>query len=164
MIVAHDWPAGRSRPQKLSFVLTDAQAGPFPVSSEAIWCLEENGNYRVRNIPFFIDGVSFDDVIEVEPEATDGKWRIRRVVLASGNSTIWMYAKESVRGLQLVDRLVATGCGVEGGVIPDLFAINVPAGNEIAEVIAVLDDAIEEGLIDVDYPSIRHPGVSVSED
>jgi hypothetical protein len=145
-------------------VLTGAQADPFPVASEAIWCFEENGNYRVRNIPFFIDGVSFDDVVEVEPEATDGKWRIKGVVIPSGNSTIWLYAKESASGARLVDRLVSMGCGVEGGVILDLFAINVPAGNDIAKVIAVLNDAIEEGLADVDYPSIRHPGVGVSED
>ena len=155
-IADHELLSDRARLQKIPFALTGAQAGPFPVSTEAMWCVEELGNYRVKNVPFFIDGLSFDDLIAISREGAEGAWRIQGVVEPSGNSTIWIYAGDSTEGEKLVDRLIAMGCGAEAGVIPDLYAINVPASHSISDVYAVIDVGVEERLIEVDYPSIRH--------
>lgn len=77
------------KPIKLSFLLTAEQAGPFPVSSETLWCQPIGMNYRVRNIPFFIDKVSLDDTISVF-QLPNGFFEINAVIVPSANSTIWL--------------------------------------------------------------------------
>jgi hypothetical protein len=140
---------------KLSILLTEDQAGDFPVSSETIWCIEEGEFFRVKNVPFFIDQVSFDDVISVR-ESADGFFEIIDVILPSSNSTIWLYFKTGSAEQAVLDKLIQKGCGVEGGVFDGYYAINVPGAVDIDVIYSVIDEVMESGKVLVDYPSIRH--------
>lgn len=139
----------------LTFQLTEEQAGPFPVSTESLWCLPVGENFRVRNIPFFIDDISFDDVISVTP-VSDGVFSVANVVAASKNSTIWVCCRAEEYEAPFTNKLLALGCGVEGGVLKGYYAVNVPADVGIKAVCSVIDEAESAGKIYVDYPSIRH--------
>lgn len=140
---------------KLSFVLTKEQAGPFPVSTETLWCRHEAGNYRVKNVPFFIDEISFDDLISVRA-LDDGNFEIESVIAPSQNTTIWLYFKNGADENALLDELLSDGCGIEGGVIDGYYAINVPKSVAIDRVYSLISDAESDGMIMADYPSIRH--------
>jgi hypothetical protein len=139
---------------KLSFKLTDEQMGPFPVSVESLWCESEGIYYRVKNAPFFIDGISFDDLIAVS-KIDDHLYRIDSVEAPSKNSTIWVYSKDEVQGGRLLESLNKLGCGIEGGVFPDYYAVNVPGTTDLDFILKILNDAESSGWIACDYPSIR---------
>ncbi len=141
--------------KRLNFLLTADQAGPFPVSTETIWCQAEGDNYRVKNVPFFIDDISFDDVIAVR-SLGDGFFKIVNVVTESGNSTVWLYFKGGADGTDLTAKLLSIGCGVEGGVIDGYYAINVPEAVDINLVYSAISESERHGLVIADYPSIRH--------
>ena len=147
---------GDQTPVKLTFALSEEEIGPYPVSSEALWCTPENGNFRLKNIPFFLEGVSFDDIVSVVREG-EHLHRISKVVNPSSNSTLWISIQDSKNGLPLLDALTALGCGVEGGVLEDYYAINVPGAVRLQNVLDLIDPALRKEWLLVDYPSIRHP-------
>lgn len=139
---------------KLTFRLSEDQIGPFPIAVESLWCAVEGKFFRVKNIPFFIDGVSFDDLIEVSGKANDC-YEIAKVVGPSNNCTIWILTKDVERGAALLEELGVLGCGIEGGVFPDYFAVNVPMTTDLDKVLSVIQDCEQSGWVAVDYPSIR---------
>lgn len=144
-----------SRTVKLTFRLSEEQAGPFPVSTESLWCIKEEGNYRIKNIPFFIDGISFDDLISII-HLSDDLVEIDEVIQASGNSTIWLYVKDELHGAEALNAIKLLGCGVEGGVLEGYFSLNVPSHVDIKEVNAIIEKAESHGFVISDNPSIRH--------
>lgn len=140
---------------KFAIKLTNEQIGPFPVSVEWLWFDDENGNFRLKNIPFFVDEVSYDDVVslvKVEPDL----YQIGEVVRPSGNSTVWLLTKEEIAGREVLNAISKLGCGVEGGVLHGYYAVNVPSAISLGEVMDILAPFKDAGAISVDYPSIRH--------
>jgi Domain of unknown function (DUF4265) len=140
---------------KLSFKLTVDQIGPFPVTVESLWCVVEGDYFRIKNIPFFVDELSFDDLISVS-KVSAGIYQIAAIISPSGNSTIWLLVRDVLHGKQCLESLSALGCGVEGGVLSDYYAVNVPESVAIDMVLPIIDNATKSNWISVDYPSIRH--------
>jgi Domain of unknown function (DUF4265) len=140
---------------KLSFLLSEDQSGPFPISTESLWCDVEGKYYRLKSIPFFVDGISFDDLIEVS-KAIDGNFKIEQVIEPSKNSTVWLYFKDEQNGQKMLDSLLALGCGVEGGVFDGYFSVNVPHTIDFNKVQGLVHEGQQLGYVSPDYPSIRH--------
>jgi len=140
---------------KLRFALTEAQSAGFPVAFESLWFRREVQGFRLLNSPFFIDGISFDDVISVRTVDADTV-EVESVVHPSQNSTIWVNVAQGLNGRPIVDELRKLGCGVEGGVFDGYYSVNVPGGVDIEPVYAMLDSLVDEGQIEINYPSIRH--------
>lgn len=154
-MIKDDLPVELPRSVKLNFKLTEEQVGPFPVSIESIWCDIEGKYFRVKNIPFFVDQISFDDLISVVV-LPDDLVELRRIVKRSKNSTVWIYVKDELNGKSTLDVLQNLGCGVEGGVLDGYFAVNIPATVSITDINSVIDPAEENNWLAVDYPSMRH--------
>lgn len=140
---------------KLTFSLTKEQAGPYPISTESIWCDVEGDYFRVKNIPFFINRLSFDDLIAVE-KTKKGGWRIAKIIEESRNSTIWLYFTSWPEGGGVLDQIKLLGCLAEGGIFQGYYAVNVPANVDIGDVYSVIDIAEEQSLLLANYPSLRH--------
>ena len=140
---------------KLTFNLTQEQAGPFPVSTESLWCDCEGEYFRVKNIPFFLDELSYDDVISVT-SLPDGNYRIESIVVPSDNSTLWIGVLDDDEGTRLVTEIKELGCGSESGVFNGYIAVNVPSVVDLRKVLAIVQQGEERGTLIVDYPSIRH--------
>ncbi len=140
---------------KLTFKLTEEQSGPFPVSTESLWFVEENSGYRLKNIPFFIDELSFDDVISVK-QLDKNLYCIEKILQPSLNSTIWVYLKDVDSGKEIIDKIVGMACGIESGVIDDYYAVNVPGEVEYSSVYNLLVEEESNGVLMADYPSTRH--------
>lgn len=141
--------------RKLTFKLSEEEAGPFPVSVESLWCDCEGAYFRVKNIPFFLENLSLDDLIEIK-EDKYGNSQIDRIVSPSLNSTVWVYIKDKVRGTDILDKIRNLGCELEGGVFDGYFAVNVPERVRLGELNEFLSEVEEKGWALVDYPSIRH--------
>ena len=141
---------------KRTIRLTDDQIGPYPVPTESLWFdIESDDLLRLKSIPFFVDELSFDDVVSLTPLGDD-EWRIAEVVQGSGNSPIWLLVKDEAAGRDMLASISALGCGVEGGVFDGYYAINLPAEVDWSSFMDLINEEANADWLAVDYPSIRH--------
>jgi hypothetical protein len=56
--------------EKVLFAL-EVEDGWPPVGTEGVWCERVEGNYKLKNVPFFIPGLSVDDTFKAEPDAVN---------------------------------------------------------------------------------------------
>ncbi|MES1195547.1 MAG: DUF4265 domain-containing protein [Steroidobacter sp.] len=140
---------------KLRFLLTDSRSAGFPVTIESLWCIKENDGYRVKNAPFFINGISFDDLISVRT-LDSGEVQLNQVIQPSGNSTLWLNFPKPELAKDILNTLTSLGCGTEGGVFPGYYSINIPQNVDIQPIFDLLDSELDKGIVEVNYPSIRH--------
>ncbi len=139
---------------KLTFSLTKRQAGPYPISTESIWCDVEDEYFRVKNIPFFINNLSVDDLIAVK-KGKDGNFRVAKIIQESANSTIWLYFTKWPDGEEVLERIKLLGCRAEGGIFDGYYAISVPGNVCVDDVYTEIDIAEEQSLLLANYPSLR---------
>jgi len=148
-------PTEAINPVKRTIRLTDEQIGPYPIATETLWFDIEEGKFRLRNVPCFVDQVSFDDVVSLEAIG-DHEWRIDAILQQSGNSTIWLLVEDTQQGEPVIRAIKKLGCAVETGIFDGYYAINVPEEVEMKRFLDLIQTGLEENWIAVDYPSVRH--------
>lgn len=126
---------------KVAFVM-DEEAG----GSESMWTeVLSDGTFRIKNIPAWVSGVSFDDVI-VGQRRDDKVW-FDKVESRGGHST-YRLAFQDPAGPQGVqpefDALQVLGCGFER-ISPRFVALDVPAETDVVAVYRVLEDGMASG-------------------
>ena len=106
-----------------------------------MWAEQVDGNRcRLKNSPFFVRGVSFDDIIFVRPDR-GGIPNFRGVSIRGGHSTYWVTLnapRESSEFKTAWKALEALGCGFEGGG-DGLLSVDVPPAADISEVYTLLE-------------------------
>jgi hypothetical protein len=138
----------------VKILLTEEQRGSFPVGVESLWFKPIGANYQLKNAPFFIDGLSYDDIVSLRLVDED-TYQVGEILEHSLNSTVWVYLKESSAGLRVIERLTSFHCDLETGVIDDYYAVNVPGGSDYIAITELLDSAEDLGHILVSYASVR---------
>lgn len=91
---------------------------------ESIWAIPEGDGYRLDNIPFYVRGFAFGDVVSVARDP-DGALRCVGLVSASGHSTIrlWFSDAENVQAIR--NELRRMKCNSELD-LSRLVAVDVP--------------------------------------
>jgi hypothetical protein len=96
-----------------------------------------NYQYKIDNIPFFVQGYSYGDVVEVEASENDIP-KVIGLVTESGNSTvnIIFFNKNTNEQDIILNEIVSMGLSYEGlqGVLPGYFSVNVPKYVDYEEV------------------------------
>jgi hypothetical protein len=117
---------------------------------ESMWAEPVGADtYKVRNTPWHIYGVNFEDVVRAHP-ASDGVLEFVEVVAPSGFSTFRIMRREGVGKPRFVEAfapLKAMGCGYEPA-FTRLYAIDVPPGADLGQVTAALDRGSADGVWD----------------
>ncbi len=95
---------------------------------EGVWAViidEDEGLYRIDNIPFFVKSHASDDIVLAVVE--NGRLIVKGLVEESGNSTLQIicFQKEQASPLQMW--LEQMGCSWEGSHLPGYFSVDVPA-------------------------------------
>jgi hypothetical protein len=95
---------------------------------ETLWAIRVGENlYRLDNSPFFIYGVSWQDVVEAQPEE-DGFLFFVRVVEKSGHCTLRVmfndFSAEDAEAEPILADIKNLGCSYEGDV--NVLVIDVP--------------------------------------
>lgn len=126
---------------KVAFVIEEEPGG-----SESMWVEAlSDGTFRIKNIPAWVSGVSFDDVIV--SKRRDGEVWFDKVKSRGGHST-YRLAFQDPAGPQGVqpefDALQALGCGFER-ISPRFIALDVPPETDVIAVYRALEDGMASG-------------------
>lgn len=141
---------------KFGIQLTREQIGSFPVSIEHLWFDKHGEYYQLKNIPQFVDEVSYDDLVEIR-RVDESYFVINRVIKPSKNCTIWiLFASGHYSDAdEFFNKMRELGCGVEGGALKGYYALNVPQEVNIEECYRIIDSFENEGRLVSDYPCTR---------
>ena len=140
--------------RKVVFDLEVVDAYP-PVASEGLWCtVNENGTFRVDNIPFYVPGLALGDTVSAEEE--DGVLFGTGVVEQAGHSTIRIaFFDDSV--VDAVRRtLQAMGCAWESMKGGTFTTVDVPPAVVYADVLAFLSTLADADELDYEESCIQH--------
>jgi len=126
-----------------------------PADWEHLWTVPCGaGEYEVDNIPFFATGISSGDVISAH--AQDDQLIFDQVVRYGGHSTVRCVVFDVDQKENIQKALARLGCETEGSHMSKLFAVDVPAPVNYAEVISYLEEKEAENLLDYEEASIQH--------
>jgi len=136
--------------RKLGFHLAVEDEWP-PYEVEHIWTEQVGGLFRIKNYPFFLKGVSYDDLIsaQVGPDDYVDQWVL---VAPSTNSLVWIIDENET---DIGERLIAAGCDVERDDHYGLISANVPAGTDRQRLDGILKEYEASGQISVAVPVDR---------
>ncbi len=140
---------------KITIQLTEEQMANYQFSTETLWFDEEGPYYKLKNIPLFVDELSYDDLVSIE-KVDENEYIIEKIIQKSGNSTIWLFFKNNDVSEKIIEAIHALGCGIEGGTIDGYYGINILTTTDIDDVYSLIDKGEQTGDLVADYPSIRH--------
>ena len=103
---------------------------------ETTWAEPVGDHFRIWNLPWFVYGVGFRDIVEARPTERSGFFDFVRVVEPSGNRLIRVLFEDG-NFRSLIDQVETMGCKCEGAT-EQLFAISVPPAVSLREVARLL--------------------------
>lgn len=134
----------------------------FPIEdgTETIWAETKGpGLFMVSNIPFYVYGVSFGDVVSGRP-AGDRNASVGFLAVHehSGHSTYRVLLRSEISSAQFElhrRRLEALGCGFES--VGRLYSVDVPAETDIHATYQCLEAGERAGVWDFEEGHCGHP-------
>ena len=123
--------------RKVEFRLEPGDSDRRIGAAESMWALPEGGDlYRLRNSPWYVYGVSYDDLVHAP--IVDGRPTVERVVEHGGHFTLHARVDDIAAVPFISARLNELGCDVETDA-PNarhtkLMAIDVPSESALTPV------------------------------
>lgn len=142
---------------KVAFDLELERPGWPPVAVERLWGEKTNVKLEVRvaNIPFFVRGVSFGDLIQVQPDHERRELVFERLRAESGHSTIRIVIMKAEARQEIESALSRAGCSMENAVqFENLIAVDIPPETPYQALLQWLVARREDGDIEVQEAAI----------
>jgi len=149
---------------KVRFRVDQDEDGYPPFSSEVMWCARVDDKlFRLDNIPYFVAGVSYGDVISVI-EDKDGSLNFHELVEENGHSTLRVMFLDTsidarpveIRAVELKTRLTEKGCLTRISPPPQILAIDVPPAISLSGIRSILAAGESDGLWSFDEGTVAH--------
>jgi hypothetical protein len=121
---------------------------------ETLWAVPTEVGYRIDNIPFYVRGVAWGDIVSAIRD-DDGLLNYVKVIVPSGHSTVrlWFASASDVQGVR--DALRALGCGSELN-RERLVAVDIPREVRYSEITAFLEEKESLGVLEYEEGCIGH--------
>jgi hypothetical protein len=127
-------------------------------------CSPRCRRFRVDNVPFFVNGVSYADIVSAS-ESKDGL-SFRQLLEEGGHSTPRVIFLDNpkdmrpakIRANELGKILEQTGCGFQVSPAPEMLAIDLPPSVAIDLVRLILREGEDAGLWCHDDGTLAHEG------
>ncbi len=148
---------------KILFELKKDEQGYPPADIEQLWAEPIGGNlFRIDNVPFFVTGISCEDIVEALPDS-QGELRYKSLVRPSAHSTLRVVLfRESPDPRPLADRvtdlrnqLKGLGCVTELGHLPGLVAVDALS---VRPVLPLLQTGEKADLWEYEEAALRDTG------
>jgi len=141
---------------KINFRLERDSDDYPPQDVESVWAVPVgNDAYRLDNVPFFVTGISSEDIVRAKPQ--DGVLLFLELVEAGGHSTVRVLIGNRDETQTVRDELRAMGCSSEGTNIPGLVAVDIPPSVRYAEVRDFLMTGEQNGRWEFEEGCIAQP-------
>lgn len=141
---------------KLNFPLEQDEDGYPPFASEGVWAEDlGDGRLKIDSIPFYVQDLSADDIVEATPGPEGGLVYVR-TIQPSSNSTLRVILYEEDAREQLLNSLRDLGCDYEIAVPTTLIAVNVPAAADVAQLLDLLSREADAEKIDFEESAPRY--------
>lgn len=128
------------------------------IRGETLWAEPVGaGRVRLRNTPFYVPGVSAEDVVFVRRE--QGRLVYKGVSLRGGHSTYWIVLdgeEQRARFDSCWAALRKVGCTFEGAG-GRTFAVDVPPHADADEIVALLEAGASAGIWWYEEANREHP-------
>jgi len=147
---------------KIRFDLDQDESGYPPVRIENLWAVPlGSGTFQIDNIPFFVCGVSCEDIVAARADA-EGTLRYAGLVRMGGHSTVRtiLYDQPSnkttltERTQRLRAHLKSLGCWTEQSHIPGLVSVDIPANVNLEAVRQFLQKGLDDSAWDYEEATI----------
>jgi hypothetical protein len=111
-------------------------------STENLWAEElSSGKYRIKNTPFFVKGISFEDI--VSSAVRDGTLTFEKVLISGGHSTYRIILRDGIKHDAFVKswmQIEKLGCSFESAHFGyDICAVDIPSNVDIKLVYHLLE-------------------------
>lgn len=121
---------------------------------ETLWGEKVDGTiFRVKNLPFHIYGISYDDLIETE--IVDDQLRFKAVSKKSGHSTYRVFLLNEKSFQESWQPIESLGCTFEQAT-KSLYAIDVPENSDINQVYSFLQKAEDAKIWEFEEANFEH--------
>jgi hypothetical protein len=140
--------------KKMLFRLPTAdEEGWPPATIEGIWVVPRGDrDYQVDNIPFFVKGVSWLDI--VTGTMKNGELWFEKVAAWGGHRTLRVIVFDASQMATVLADLHTLGCGSEVSHLPQLAAVDIPPKIDPAPVRALLRAGREKGTMDYEEANV----------
>lgn len=108
--------------KKIFFTFLDESINEF--IKEGVWAIPTGIYYKIDNIPFYAYLYSCDDIVEVE--LINNELIIKKLIEASGNSTVRLLFENKDYLFKIKEELNKLGCESESSENNLLLAVNIP--------------------------------------
>jgi len=140
---------------KIRFELQQDKNGYPPDRWESIWANEvQPGLYSIDNIPFFVRGISSEDLVEAKDEGEGLVFC--KLVRPSGNSVLRLYLSDASQAQNVRAEFKALGCESELSHLPRLVSLEVPGNKPFGPVADLVSAGQEAGRWDYEEGVLRH--------
>src|ERR1051326_1567993 len=147
---------GRMQMVKIRIPLPERDASG--ANAEWLWAAPiGNNTYALRNIPIFVFGLSYDDVVVAEPEGEN--LAFRRVIGRGGHSTYRTYSKPNrhdPKVIYLLEQVFRLGCDLEPAT-GRIVGVDVLPKTDGHAVYAALQKAEDAGILEFEEGHCGHP-------
>ncbi|WP_164714329.1 DUF4265 domain-containing protein [Chitinophaga rhizosphaerae] len=114
------------------------------------------GFYRIDGIPFYAPGLACGDVVQATPDKPGAPLVFRRLLSASGHSTIQVFVMDDVNDAAILRELFQDlGCAT-ASTGSGYFVMDVPVHVDYVPVKKQLDDYMLGGILDYAEPCISN--------
>jgi hypothetical protein len=140
---------------KVNFTFDPPQDG---ATGESVWALPIGKKYaKINNIPFLVDGVSIDDIVEIQPDDTTHNKEFVRIVSRGSYKTYARYKKSKHKDVLQANynafrAHIQKAGGMVEGMVPGIAMIAVPTTMKFEEAVGLLETApgvLEHGFADM---------------
>ncbi|HYL78167.1 MAG TPA: DUF4265 domain-containing protein [Bryobacteraceae bacterium] len=148
---------------KVLFELKKDADGYPPADTEGLWAEPLGDNlFKIDNVPFFVKGISCEDVVEAAPDS-QGELRYRSLVRPSAHNSLRVIVfRESPDSRPLEERvadlrrqLEQVGCSTELSHMPGLIAVDTDAAS-MTRAIGMLQSGEKANLWEYEEGAVRN--------
>jgi hypothetical protein len=139
---------------KITFPLERDDDGYPPEDFETLWAEDlGGGNYRMDNIPFYIQGISPDDIVTAHAQGSE--LFFAELLNKSDISVIQIIFLDKSWIDRVLQELLSMGSKYEGSHVSSLFSIEVPSNVSYNDIINYLEIKNSMDILEYQEASIR---------
>jgi hypothetical protein len=113
---------------------------------ESLWAKNIDGNYKIDNVPFFINNIANGDIVSIEKDGDE--LYFEDLIKTSGNSTIQLVILGDLSKKEVGLQFEKLNCNWEGSHLPKYLSIDIPRNVEYKEVENLLKDGSFKNIWD----------------